>query len=414
MIAAACLTVCGLQTRDASGGEEEKSMEPEYRVVYARGDGGGYHTYRIPALAVTGKGTILAFCEGRKNSKRDDGDIDMLLKRSFDNGRTWGPMQLVYEEGGGAPITIGNPCPIVDRDTGTVWLLFCRNNKRAFVTHSADDGETWAEPVEIAAVAGGPGRNGYGTGPGQGIQLEFGPHKGRLLATAWTGMLYSDDHGASWLIGGMARQPAEGLTQADPPYMQGGECRVAETVAGDIYMTMRNGPAGHRRGIEGGKAAFSWSRDGGATWEAPGIKSNIIDGDCQHSLVRFTDEKNHDRNRHIFANPDHLSRRMNLTVRISYDNCATWSDGKVLEPERAAYSDLCVLPDMNIGCLYECGRGGRSVYDSIMFASFSLEWLTDGKDILTDSGPARAAQVSSTQNTNQHFLVDDLTDSHAQ
>ena len=359
-------------------------MEIHYQAVYARGDGGGYHTYRIPALAVTNKGTILAFCEARKNSKRDDGDIDLVVKRSLDNGRTWGPMQLVHDEGGGAPITIGNPCPIVDRDTGTVWLLFCRNNKRAFVTHSRDDGKTWAKPVEIASVATGPGRDGYGTGPGHGIQLQFGPHKGRLVATAWTGILYSDDHGATWKVGGTTRPSEDGKRQGPPPYMGGGECIVAETVTGDLYMTMRNGPRG-RKGLEGGKAAFAWSRDGGATWEPPQLTPNIIDGDCQHSLICLTDEKNHDRNRHLFSNPNHIARRRNLTIRISYDNCKTWNEGKVLEPERAAYSDLCVLPDMSIGSLYECGRGGRSVYDSIMFARFNLEWLTDGADsIRTD------------------------------
>jgi len=376
VLAVTCSTSLHLQAQAGEG----KGMKIDYKVVYARGDGGGYHTYRIPALAVTNKGTILAFCEGRKNSKRDDGNIDMLVKRSFDKGKTWGHIQLVHEEGGGAPITIGNPCPIVDRDTGIVWLLFCRNNKRAFVTHSRDDGKTWAEPVEIASVATGPGRNGYGTGPGQGIQLEFGPHKGRLLATAWTGILYSDDHGATWKIGGMARQPGGKNPPARPPYMRGGECRVAETVTGEIYMTMRNGPGGHIEGLEGGRAAFSWSRDGGATWERPRVTANINDGDCQHSLVRLADGRNHDRNRHLFANPDHLRRRSNLTVRISYDNCKTWSKGKVLEPERSAYSDLCVLPDMSIGSLYECGRGGRSVYDSIMFARYNLEWLTDGAD----------------------------------
>ncbi len=376
VLAVTCSTSLHLQAQAGEG----KGMEIDYQVVYARGDGGGYHTYRIPALAVTNKGTILAFCEGRKNSKRDDGDIDMLLKRSFDNGKTWGPIQLVHDEGGGAPITIGNPCPIVDRDTGTVWLLFCRNNKRAFVTHSTDDGKTWPKPVEITSVATGPGRRGYGTGPGHGIQLQFGPHKGRLLATAWTGILYSDDHGATWKIGGMRRPPKDRKLQGRPPYMHGGECIVAETVAGDLYMTMRNGPGGRRSGLEGGKAAFAWSRDGGGTWGPSQVTPNITDGDCQQSLIRLTDEKNHDRSRFLFSNPNHIARRKNLTIRISYDNCKTWNAGKVLEPERAAYSDLCVLPDMSIGSLYECGRGGRSVYDSIMFARYNLEWLTDGAD----------------------------------
>ena len=82
----------------------------------------GYHTYRIPALVVSTQGTLLAFCEARRNSAADDGDIDLALKRSFDNGATWEEMQIIWQDGEN---TIGNPCPVVDRDTGTIWLPFC-------------------------------------------------------------------------------------------------------------------------------------------------------------------------------------------------------------------------------------------------------------------------------------------------
>ena len=102
----------------------------------------GYHTYRIPAVVRTNKDTLLAFCEGRKTSRSDHGDLDLVLRRSTDGGKTWEPMQLVYEEGGTAEITIGNPCPVVDRTTGTIWLPFCRNNDRVFMTNSTDDGQT--------------------------------------------------------------------------------------------------------------------------------------------------------------------------------------------------------------------------------------------------------------------------------
>ncbi|MFH1730966.1 MAG: sialidase family protein, partial [Planctomycetota bacterium] len=136
--------------------------------------GGGYHTYRIPAIVLTRDNTLLAFCEGRKNGGGDAGDIDLMLRRSTDNGETWEEMQLVHEEGDGAPITIGNPCPVVDRDTGTVWLPFCRNNDRVFVTRSTDDGKTWAEPLEITRDVKKPEWEWYATGPGHGIQLAGG------------------------------------------------------------------------------------------------------------------------------------------------------------------------------------------------------------------------------------------------
>src|SRR5262249_46138769 len=104
---------------------------------------GGYHTYRIPSLLGTRDGTLLALCEGRKAGASDDGDIDLVLRRSTDGGRTWGDLELVHEEGGTRPVTIGNPCPVVDRSTGTIWLAFCRNNSDVFVTASSDDGRTW-------------------------------------------------------------------------------------------------------------------------------------------------------------------------------------------------------------------------------------------------------------------------------
>ena len=111
-----------------------------------------YHTYRIPAIVLSSKNTLLAFCEGRKTSDNDAGDVDLMLRRSSDGGKTWRPMQLVYEKGGSAEVTIGNPCPVVDRTTGTIWLPFCRNNDRVFITKSKDDDLTWSKPVHHEQV----------------------------------------------------------------------------------------------------------------------------------------------------------------------------------------------------------------------------------------------------------------------
>ena len=126
----------------------------------------GYHTYRIPALIVTRQGSLLAFCEGRKNNRRDHGDIDLLVKRSTDGGRTWSDQQIVYEEGGTEEITIGNACPVVDRETGTIWLPFCRDNRDVLVTKSIDDGVSWSEPVDITADVKNPEWSWVATGPG--------------------------------------------------------------------------------------------------------------------------------------------------------------------------------------------------------------------------------------------------------
>ena len=92
----------------------------------------GYHTYRIPTMVVTAKGTILVFVEGRKTHRRDHGDVDLLMKRSEDVGRTWSKQVLIHEEGGNALIRVGNPCPIVEKDGKTVHLLFTRNGPGCF------------------------------------------------------------------------------------------------------------------------------------------------------------------------------------------------------------------------------------------------------------------------------------------
>jgi len=147
----------------------------------------GYRVFRIPAIVVSNRGTLLAFCEGRRDGGGDSGDIDLVRKRSFDGGKTWGPLGVVWDDG---PHTCGNPCPVVDRSTGTIWLHLTRNDGRdhqraidagtsreprtAWGTKSADDGATWSEPVNISPAVRKPHWRWYGTGPCNAIQPRSG------------------------------------------------------------------------------------------------------------------------------------------------------------------------------------------------------------------------------------------------
>ena len=137
----------------------------------------GYHSYRIPALLATPSGTLLAFCEGRRNNRRDHGDIDLIMKRSTDGGESWSSHSIVHEEGGSAEITIGNPCPVVDQDTGTIWMPLCRNNKQVLITKSKDDGVTWSAPVDITENV--THSTGYGSPPVQASVFRCGRDRTR-------------------------------------------------------------------------------------------------------------------------------------------------------------------------------------------------------------------------------------------
>jgi len=125
--------------------------------------------------------------------------------------------------------------------------------------------------------------------------------------------------------------------------------------------------------------AYAWSDDGGETWSEVRWDDTLVEPSCQASVVRFTDERRHDKNRVLFSNPASTERER-LTVRLSYDECQTWTAGKVLHGGPAAYSDLAVAPDMTICCLYENGQ--EHPYERITLAQFNLEWLTDDADHL--------------------------------
>jgi len=338
----------------------------------------GYHTYRIPALVVTSRGTLLAFAEGRKGGRGDTGDIDLVLKRSVDRGRTWETMRTVWDDG---PNTCGNPCPVLDRDTGAVWLLLTWNRgddaesqiiaqqskdtRRVFVTSSTDDGLTWSGPREITALVKRTNWTWYATGPGAGIQVERGAHRGRLVMPcdhieAGTGryyshVIYSDDHGQTWALGGST------------PEHQVNECEVVELTGGRLLLNMRNYDRNQRTRQQASSA------DGGLTWSGQRHVPELIEPICQASIRRVAWPGPDRQSVILFSNPA-SAKRENLTVRASFDEGETWPVSRQLDSRCAAYSCLAVLPDGVVSILYEAGE--RSPYENLVFARFPLEWLT--------------------------------------
>jgi len=350
---------------------------PQQAALFAAG-AEGYHTFRIPSLIVTAKGTVLAMCEGRRTGAGDAGNIDLVLRRSTDGGATWGPLQVVWDDG---PNTCGNPCPVVDEATGTLWLLMtwnrgddtesaitaaaAKDTRRVFVTHSTDDGRTWAAPADITASVKPPEWSWYATGPGVGIQLRRGEHKGRLVvpcdhAAAYPGnrfgshAILSDDGGRTWRHG-----------QAIRPAVN--ECQVVERTDGTLLMNMRsyNGK---------GCRAVAASDDGGEMWSAIAHEAALPEPVCQAAMVRYGPSDGAGRPVVLFSNPASPKARVNLTVRASLDDGRTWPAARSLHAGPAAYSALAVLPGGGIGCLYEAGAKGP--YEGLILARFTLQWLT--------------------------------------
>ncbi|MCZ7628951.1 MAG: glycoside hydrolase [Microthrixaceae bacterium] len=183
----------------------------------------GYATYRIPAIVETADGTLVAFAEGRVSTAADDGNVDLLAKRSSDGGRTWGELQVVADMGSDF---IGNPSPVLDEESGRLVVLATgkagtdteaeimtgtgADTSREYLLTSDDDGQTWSEPSEITDSVKSPDWRWYSVGPGHAVQIRSGDHEGRLVAAAnhsdgalnyGAHLLLSDDGGATWRIG---------------------------------------------------------------------------------------------------------------------------------------------------------------------------------------------------------------------
>ncbi|MBN2325984.1 MAG: exo-alpha-sialidase [Candidatus Omnitrophica bacterium] len=348
------------------------------QTIFASGTN-GYHTFRIPALTVTQRGTILAFCEGRKGGRGDSGDIDLVLRRSTDGGESWGKLQVVWDQGEN---TCGNPAPVVDGDTGVIWLLMTYNDGKisesqinkgggsrdVWATHSDDDGLTWAPPVKINATAKKSNWRWYATGPCHGIQLQSGrlvipcDHSTGPEFNQWRShVIYSDDHGKTWRMGG------------EEPGAFTNESSVVQLADGSLYLNMRSYKGDHRR-------PFSISHDEGMTWTKAESDPTLIEPRCQGSAIRYTFAPAFKKNRILFSNPA-SEKRERMTIRISYDEAKTWDVARRIYEGPSAYSDLAVLPDYQVALLYE--RGEKNPYETITFARMTLSWLTDGQDHLT-------------------------------
>nr|WP_238598616.1 LamG-like jellyroll fold domain-containing protein [Saccharothrix sp. ALI-22-I] len=334
--------------------------------VLFKGGTGGYGCYRIPALVRTSADTLLAFAEARESpSCADRGDIDIVVRRSTNDGRTWGPTRVVLSgvpEDLERPFTRGNPSPVVDRDTGRVFLLSTSNEavpggaRLPWVQHSDDDGVTWSAARQIPASFDGTTRGWFATGPSHGIQLR----SGRLVVGAHqavgnvvhAGVLYSPDHGDNWYA-----------SQTPDSYVEGkvrpGEMSVAELANGDVYV------AGRNEITTGNHRTRAISTDGGTTVSASTPIPSLTTPNVQGAVLALRNGTL------LFSGPSDPTDRELMRIRYSTDNGVTWTAGGLVNGSRAGYSDLAELATGEIGLLYEGGTDFSA--DEIRFNRFTTQ-----------------------------------------
>ncbi|MCZ4611513.1 exo-alpha-sialidase [Streptomyces sp. Lzd4kr] len=360
----------------------------EQRVIFrASQDPGGYSCFRIPAVVQTNQGTLLAFAEGRHATCGDAGDIDIVMKRSTDGGRTWGPLQVVTD---GAGNTRGNPAPIVDRETGRILLPQTHNtaspdgsscavpcNRTPHLQYSDDDGRTWTRPRNLSSqILPASWNSWYASGPVHGIQLTRGSHAGRLVfgvnAETWNGsrvsanhaaLIVSDDGGTTWRRGATDTWPiaTDGTFHQKPS-----ELTISERTDGAILVSGRE-----QDGTDLGHRTQTFSTDGGDSFTSRFRPlPNLYTPQVQGSTLQLAG------GRMLLSCPGDPDRRRTMMIRSSYDGGSTWESvdrGTVVTQDWSGYSDMVHIGGDVVGLMYEGGT--VDARDEIRFARFNEEWL---------------------------------------
>jgi sialidase-1 len=356
-----------------------RAEEVPFRTVVRKAGDEGVHTYRIPGLATTTKGTLIAVFDARNKGGGDlPADIDVGMMRSVDQGASWSPMQRIMDYDAAVPGSrgngVGDPAVLVDAKTGTIFVaaLWSQGNRswhgsgpgltpeetgQFVISRSTDDGVTWSAAESITPQIKDPAWRLCFQGPGNGIQLANGalvfPAQFKDAANVpHSCFIASTDGGRTWKISAPA-------IPGQPPTS---ESAIAEISDGSLLLSMRD------ESKSGQRLWSRWDFKGpdplAGTWSSPRL--HLPDPTCMASLIR------HPSGALVFANAAHPKQRVALTVRVSRDGGTTWNDGRVIESGGAMYSSLTVLANGDLGVLYE------SVPEKgLVFARFPFAWVAD-------------------------------------
>lgn len=323
-------------------------------------------TFRIPAIITAKNGDLIAACDARRKSGTDliySKDIDIVIKRSSDNGKTWTDMEIVGGFGEGYPAS--DPSFVLDDSSGEIYCFYNYMDQlkapkifRLWYQTSKDHGKSWSKPRDITdEICPKAWHKDFKfITSGRGIYSRDGEILHTIVNLKRGLFVYgSKDHGKSWYLKDTAIKP-------------GDESKIIELNEGLMINSRVNGNG------------FRWShlsKDGGNSWKSK-KELQLVDPGCNGSFIRYTSVKDGaKKDRLLFSNANSFKGRKNLTVRLSYDEGKTWTDGRVIFEGSSAYSSLTVCKDGSIGVLYEANN-----YKEIRYANFTLEDLTDGRDSL--------------------------------
>jgi len=349
------------------------------RVIVREAGDDGSRSYRIPALAVTPRGTLIAAFDIRWNGTGDlPANIDVGVRRSTDLGETWGPMIVALDYDQAVPDSrgngVGDPAILVDQRSGHVFIaaLWSQGNRgwhgsgpglepaetgQLVIARSTDDGLTWEAPRSITSQIKDPAWRLLFNGPGAGIQMVDGtlvfPAQFKNAENQPAScFIYSQDAGETW--------------QISPPAIPGtpltSEAQLAQLSDGSLLITMRN----ESRGPQRMWARWQWE-DQLSNGRWLDVRTDVVDPVCMAGLLRHPSGV-------LLLSNNNSQRRERMTIRYSRDDGGTWSDGRLLDARMSAYSCLANLPNGEIGILYECGD--RDSVETLTFARFPLEWVT--------------------------------------
>ena len=355
--------VCGCHKPEIEepGVPEEDSIVYYEQCLYRPGDYGSTN-WRIPAICCLNDGTLLAVCDKRKYNESDlPEDIDIVMRRSTDNGRTWSE-PLTIAEGTGRKQGFGDAA-LVECENGDVVCVFVGGNGlfassqadpiRSYVCRSSDKGLSWSEPEDITFQLWGdqatrPMCRNYRAsffGSGNGLRLTRGEHAGRIMFAAAmvrknsnvadNFVVYSDDNGMTWKVSQRA-------------YEGGDEAKLMELEDGRVLISVR----------QTGARGYNYSSNGGLAWGTQGrwecMKSNACNGDM---LRLAATDRGDSCNILLHSIPNSMERR-DVSIYVSYDEGLTWQDPVLLFDGPSVYSSMTLLKNGSVGVLLEENPNG--------------------------------------------------------